>query len=113
MHFRELFKGSSIALFFRLLSALASYVLIFVLAKVYGAEGVGIFTTSWTILMISAVVAKLGFDTSIVKFLAVSLGQRSYNKLRIIYKKGLLFVFLSSVIVSVIVFCPQDLIIFP
>lgn len=108
LHFRELLQGSSIALLFRLLSALASYVLIFVLARMYGAEGVGVYNTSWTILMISAVIAKLGFDTSIVKFMAVSLGQRSYNKLRVIYKKGFISVFISSVVMSLIIFGLSD-----
>ncbi|HKK11131.1 MAG TPA: oligosaccharide flippase family protein, partial [Bacteroidales bacterium] len=88
MHFRELFRGSSIAFVFRLLSAVASYVFFFFLAQLYGAEGVGVFATSWTILMISSVVGKMGFDTSIVKYMAESSSRRSYMQMRSIYRSG-------------------------
>ncbi len=103
MHFRELFRGSSIAFVFRLLSALASYVFTYFLARLYDAEGVGVFTTSWTILMISSVVAKVGFDTSIVKFIAESAGSRSYFRMRKIYRSGLKIILLTASFVALLI----------
>lgn len=103
MHFRELFRGSSIAFVFRLLSAIASYVFTYFLARLYDAEGVGVFTTSWTILMISSVVAKVGFDTSIVKFIAESAGSRSYLRMRRIYGSGLKIILLTASFVALLI----------
>lgn len=103
MHFRELFRGSTIAFVFRLLSALASYIFFYFLARLYGPEGVGVFTTSWTILMISSVVGKMGFDTSIVKFIAESAGSRSYLRMRKIYGSGLRIILMSATVVALII----------
>lgn len=103
MHFRELFRGSSIAFVFRLLSAVASYVFFFFLAQLYGADGVGVFATSWTILMISSVVGKMGFDTSIVKYLAESASRRSYLRMRSIYRYGLRIILMSASAVALVV----------
>lgn len=102
MHFRELFKGSSIAFAFRIVSALASYVFFYFLARFYGPEGTGVFTTSWTILMISSVVGKMGFDTSIVRFMAESSSTRGYYRMRMIYRISLRIVLVSASIVSVV-----------
>lgn len=103
MHFRELFRGSSIAFVFRLLSAVASYIFFYFLAQLYGAKGVGVFTTSWTILMISSVVGKMGFDTSIVKYMAESSSSRSYHRMRQIYRSGLRIVLLSASVVALVI----------
>ncbi|MDZ7774493.1 MAG: oligosaccharide flippase family protein [Bacteroidales bacterium] len=102
MHFRELFRGSTIAFVFRLVSALASYIFFYFLAQLYGPKGVGVSTTSWTILMISSVVGKMGFDTSIVKFIAESAGSRSYLSMRKIYRSGLRIILLSASVVAII-----------
>ena len=103
MHFRELFQGSSIAILFRVVSALASYVFIYFLAHTYGATGVGIFSTSWTILMISSVLGKMGFDTSIVRFMAESTSNRSYLRMRNIYKKSLKITLATSLFVTLVI----------
>ncbi|MCF8334945.1 MAG: oligosaccharide flippase family protein, partial [Bacteroidales bacterium] len=103
MHFRELFQGGSIAVVFRVTSALASYIFIYFLAHTYGAVGVGIFSTSWTILMIGSVLGKMGFDTSIVRFMAESSSNHSYLRMRSIYKKSLRITLVASLLVALII----------
>jgi O-antigen/teichoic acid export membrane protein len=103
VHLRELLRGSSIAIVFRVLSALASYIFIFYLARRYDAAAVGIFSTSWTILMIGSVFGRLGFDTSIVRFMAESTGTRGYQRMRKIYGKALLMVLASSTFVALVI----------
>jgi len=67
--FRELFKGGAIALFFKVLGVVVGYFFLWILAQYYGTKGVGVFQTLWTLLMILSVIGKMGFDTSIVKFI--------------------------------------------
>lgn len=98
-----MFKGSSISIIFRILSALSSYVFTYFIAKLYGSVGFGIFSTSWTILMISTVIGKLGFDTSIVRFMAENAGVHGFKNMRIIYKRALKMVLISATIVTLIV----------
>ncbi len=66
---KELFKGGAIALFFKVLGVIVGYFFLWILAQYYGTEGVGVFQTLWTLLMIIGVIGKMGFDTSIVKFI--------------------------------------------
>lgn len=103
MHFRELFQGSSIAFIFRMVSALASYVFIYFLAHTYDETAVGIFSTSWTILMIGSVFGKMGFDTSIVRFMAESASDHSYLRMRMIYRRSLKITIIASLIVAAII----------
>ncbi len=103
LHFREMFKGSSIAIIFRLLSAVSSYFFTYFIVKLYGSVGFGIFSTSWTILMISTVIGKLGFDTSIVRFTAENVGVHGFKNMRVIYRRALKMVLASSALVTLIV----------
>jgi len=101
MHLKEMFRGSSIALGFKFFSIAVGYLFFYVLARRFGAEGVGIFSTCWTLLMISAVIGKLGFDSSIVKFIAGSLAKNNYSYTRKVYWRCLALVFLSSGLVGI------------
>ncbi len=98
----ELFKGGAIALFFKIASVIIGYVFFWYLAQLVGAEGVGIFSTCWTILMIGTVLGKLGFDTSIVKFIAESMGKKFTHHIKPIYKNCILIVLTSSTLVAIV-----------
>lgn len=100
----ELFRGGAIALVFKFFSVLIGYVFFLILARWLGADGVGIFSTAWTILMIGAVLGKLGFDTSIIKFIAGSMGKGNSHHVKPIYKSSLLIVGTASIIVAGILF---------
>lgn len=100
----ELFKGGAIAMVFKFLSIIIGFVFIWLLTKWVGADGYGIFSTCWTILMIGTVLGKLGFDTSIIKFISGSIGKKDYHHVKPIYKSSMLIVFVCSSIVSIILF---------
>jgi O-antigen/teichoic acid export membrane protein len=95
-HLKELFRGGSIALVYKLGGALMSYVLVFVIARIYGAEGVGVYSTSWTILLISAVIAKMGFDTSIVRFIAENKMRKNVAQAAAVYRSMLKVLVISA-----------------
>jgi O-antigen/teichoic acid export membrane protein len=100
----ELFRGGAIALIFKFFSILIGYIFFWILARWLGADGVGVFSTAWTILMIGAVFGKLGFDTSIVKFIAGSIGKGNYHHVKSIYKHSISIVSITSFISAAILF---------
>lgn len=55
---------------FRVFSALGSVALIFVIARITGAEGVGLFSLGLAILMSLATISKLGNDGVLMKYIA-------------------------------------------
>ncbi|MFO7880780.1 MAG: flippase [Bacteroidota bacterium] len=99
----ELFKGGAIALVFKFLSIIIGYLFFIFLARLVDAEGLGIFSTCWTILMIGAVIGKLGFDTSIVKFIAENTGRKSYHHIKPLYTHCMVIVLISSSLVAVLI----------
>lgn len=101
-HFKELLKGSFIAMIFRIVAVLSGYLLFYLLAKKFGASGVGFFSFAWTLLMVSVVISKLGFDTSIVKYIATFAAKKQPEFVTGIYLKSLKFIVLSSIIVTAI-----------
>jgi O-antigen/teichoic acid export membrane protein len=99
-HLLELLTGSFISFLFKFFSIFVGYFFFWVLAKLYGAEGVGIFSTLWTLLMLTTVIAKLGLDTSIVKFIAgFFYVQQKSSLVVLMYRKGIYWVFFSGLIV--------------
>ncbi len=102
LNFFDLLKGGAIAMFFKIVGVLAGYAFFWLLARYYGAAGVGLFQTIWTVLMISAVVAKLGFDTSIVKFVGVYKAKGKDVFIRNLYKRIQKWLLLSSMVVALI-----------
>jgi len=99
----ELLKGSFIALLFKGLGIIIGVVFTWFIAKEYGAVGVGIYISFWSILMVASVVAKLGFDTAIVKFIAGFSIKKQFSFIKVIYKKANLWVFLSSVVLGIFI----------
>lgn len=102
-HFFELLKGSSIAVLFRGYGILAGYILNFVLALYFSAEGVGIYAILWTMIVIASVISKLGFDTAIVRFIASYVSEKKWQNIPKIYTVAIKHTVFSGIVVSAIV----------
>lgn len=99
----ELLKGSFIALVFKAIGIVLGVVFTWIVAQYYGAEGVGLYIAFWSILMIVSVLAKLGFDTAIVKFIAAFCIKKQFGFIKQIYKKVNVWIIISSCLLAVIV----------
>jgi len=102
-HLKELVKGSSISISFRALAIISGYILFYILAKYFGAAGVGFFSTVWTILMVSVVFSKLGFDTSIVKYIAEFSKKNESRNISDIYLRSIKFIVISGTTIMIII----------
>ncbi len=109
-HLKELVKGSTISISFRALAILSGYILFYIIAKFYGANGVGFFSTMWTILMVSVVFSKLGFDTSIVKYIAEFSKKNELRNISEIYLRSIKFIIISGIMVMIIILLLSNII---
>ena len=77
-----LLKKGTMALSFKLVGVLAHFFLVFYINDIYGAEQLGIFSLSLTILQILFVLGKLGMDAAVLKFQGkyLNLGDRDNFK---------------------------------
>ncbi len=104
LHLRELLKGGGIAIAFKGVGIGAGYVFFFAIARIFGPQQLGVFSTCWTIMMICAVVGKFGIDTSIVKFISESLALDKIKITKNIHRNSLFIVLASSFVVGAIVY---------
>ena len=69
-HFAELLKGSSLSFVFKILGMGFGYLFTLLVARYYGAETMGLYALSLTMLNIFVTIGVFGFDNALVKFVA-------------------------------------------
>ena len=67
---KEVAKGSSLAFAYRIVTMFASYALMWLVSRLLGDSGIGIYNLSVALLGILVMVSSLGFNTSVVRFVA-------------------------------------------
>lgn len=87
---------------FKVAGILLGYVFFLIISRVYGAEYQGIFSLCWTILMLGAVLGRIGLDTAIVRFIASDVAQQQGANSRNIHRKGLALVLIASIVVCLL-----------
>lgn len=71
----SLIRTSAVAMVLRLCGMLLTYLFNFVLARRFGASAVGAFALATTVVMVLSMLARLGFDRAIVRFVASALAR--------------------------------------
>ncbi|WP_029520544.1 flippase [Persephonella sp. IF05-L8] len=104
IHLKELLKGSSIAFVLRILGIIAGYIFTLLVTRGYGAEAMGIFALSFTLLQISSVIGRLGMDTALLRFVAEYSSQGKWVVVKDIYEKAIKLVLPFSIIISILIF---------
>ena len=85
--FKELVFGSANTFVLRLVGMLVGYVFTYLIAKFFGARGVGIFTLSQTVLLMFTILSRLGMDTAIVKLFSENAIKQRWDNILNIYKE--------------------------
>jgi len=102
-HYIEILKKGSINFIFQIIGIGLGYLFIYMLAKYFNAEGVGLFSLTYSVLTIFLLFAKFGFDLAIVKF--VSEYKDDFSKLKDLYIKTLFFLIpLNILLISIMFF---------
>ncbi|WP_136806943.1 oligosaccharide flippase family protein [Desulfosediminicola flagellatus] len=98
---RSLIKSVIRVLFTRGLGPVSSFVLMFLLARLLGAEASGAFYLSITMMMLLSILAKFGFDTALQRLAGIAVMLEDWAKARAIYRKSMIISFLFSLILAV------------
>ncbi len=101
IHLKEILKGSSIAFLFRIIGMGLGYIFTFIIARWYGADTMGLFALSVTILNIFVTVGIFGFDHSLVKFIADYNSNDKQYLVKEIYGKSLYITMPLTLILSI------------
>ncbi|UJS18257.1 MAG: flippase [Candidatus Jettenia sp.] len=105
IHLKELLKGSSISFIIRILGMGTGYIFALLVARNYGAEAMGLFALSQTVLLVSSVIGRLGLDTVSLKFVAEYSSKNQWDLVKEVYVKTLRLLIPVSLILSLLLFC--------
>lgn len=108
VHFSELFRGSSVAFFMHLVGLVLGYIFTLLVARWYGADTMGLYALSLTLLNIFVTIGTFGFGSALVKFIA----DYNYNDkpylAKEIYKKVVTFVVPLGLLFSLLFYIFTD-----
>lgn len=108
--FSFLLKKSFLALTIRFSSFIASYLLTFSIARLYGASVVGTYALAYTLLQIMAILSLFGLDNLIVRSLASAPDENKFSIIKSTYIHSLIIVVSFALIISVLSYVLSDFI---
>lgn len=101
---RDVLVQGGLALILRLAGAAAQFLLGLTVARMFGAEGLGIYTLAITLSVVMAVLGRWGMDQAVLKHVAILAGQNRWHAVREIQIKAFQAVSLVSLPIALIVF---------
>ena len=100
----EIIKGSGISFFLRFGGLAVGYLLTLVIANLFGAKGLGDYVLAITILRLFTLLAKLGLDTTSIRFIASFASQNKWSSIFRFRKQVVIILSFSTVIASLFMY---------
>ncbi|MAR39692.1 MAG: hypothetical protein CMD22_03245 [Flavobacteriales bacterium] len=93
--FSELLRGSGLSFFLRSGGLAAGYLLTLIIAHLFGAKGLGDYVLAITVLRLFTLLAKLGLDTTSIRFIASFASKNKWTSI-FNFRRKIVFVLLFS-----------------
>lgn len=100
-HLREVLKGASSALMIRLFGTVVGFAVSVLISRLLGTEGTGIYFLALTVATIAATIGRVGFDNTIVRFIASHAAIRDWVGVRFVYLSSVRVIAPVSMLVSI------------
>lgn len=84
----ELLTGSGLVFAFKILGALGGYVFVILVSRTAGAAGYGTFELAFTAIMILSLLARLGLDGAVVRWVSRALAEGDPGRVRQVYARS-------------------------
>lgn len=104
LHFKEILTGSAITFALKMSGMLLGYVVVLMVSRMYGAEGVGFYSLSVSVLTFLAMVSALGMNVSILRYVGQFNKADEAHKLKLLYRYALQLSLPVSLVVSALLF---------
>jgi O-antigen/teichoic acid export membrane protein len=102
--FSELIRGSGISFFLRFGGLVVGYILTLVIANLFGAKALGDYILAITVLNLFVLLAKIGLDTTSIRFIASFISQEKWTSIFDFRKKAVLILSFTSIIASLLMY---------
>ena len=106
--FSELLRGSGLSFFLRFGGLAAGYLLTLIIAHLFGAKGLGDYVLAITVLRLFTLLAKLGLDTTSIRFIASFASQEKWTSIFRFRKQVVTILSFTSVFASILMYCLSE-----
>tara|TARA_B100000214_G_scaffold99396_1_gene69216 strand:- start:176 stop:1504 length:1329 start_codon:yes stop_codon:yes gene_type:complete len=108
--FSELYKKGGMSFIIRIGGQIMGFLMSFLIAYFYGAQGLGNFLLAFIVLRIFSMIAKLGVDTSSIRFIASFVKQGKWQSIKLFRKKILFLISFTSILASILMYFLAEII---
>ena len=102
--FAELLKGSGISFVLRFGGLAVGYIITLLIANLFGAKGLGDYVLAITVLRLFTLLAKLGLDTTSIRFIASFASQDKWTSIFKFRKQVISILSISSLAASLLMY---------
>lgn len=102
--FSEIFKGSGISFLLRFGGQILGYILTLIIANLFGARGLGDYVLAITVLRLFTLIAKLGLDTTTIRFIASFASKEKWTSIFYFRKQVILLLTFTSFTSSLLMY---------
>ncbi len=99
---KEVLRYATSVLLIRIIGTLLGFVLSIIVARLFGAEGTGVYYLAIAVITIISTVGRIGFDNTIVRYISSYASEHEWGKVYGIYKVVVRIVFFSSLVSALI-----------
>jgi O-antigen/teichoic acid export membrane protein len=106
--FLELFNKGGLAFLFRIGGQIMGFLLTFVIAYFFGANGLGDYVLAIVVLKIFTLISKLGLDTASIKYIASYAAEQKDKSIALFRSRSIVLILVMSIISSLIMYFGSD-----
>ena len=102
--FAELIKGSGVSFFLRFGGLAVGFLLTWIIAYFFKADGLGDYVLATTVLSLFVLLAKIGLDTTAIRFIASFASQEKWASIFHFRKQAVIILSSTSIIASILMY---------
>ncbi len=104
IHLKEILTGSAVTFVLKMSGMLLGYVVVLIISRQYGAEGMGVYNLTLSVMTFVAMIATLGINVSILRYVGQFNKTGEEYKLKLLYRYALELVVPLSLLLAVIMY---------
>ncbi len=105
---KEIISGSAVTFALKMGGMLLGYLVVLVISKQFGAEGIGIYSLTLAVITFLAMLSTMGMDMSILRYVGQFNQENHHQKLKLLYKYVLEITVPVSITLSAVLFLLSD-----
>lgn len=104
----EIIKGTSLTFIYKLLGLFLGYVVVLIISRNYGTNGLGLYSLSLSVLIIMSIFLNMGMSSSIIRFIGEYRKDGNLAIVKTIYIQMIVMVIALTLPVSILLFFGAD-----